>query len=309
MRNRKIIISFLLFFFVLLISNICFAGDLDYIHDYTITVDPRTDGSLTMSYYLEWEVLDSTSEGPLTWIKIGIPNANIDGISTSSKDVKSIRYFEDNGDYIRIDFRKPHYKGEILKIDFKYHQSFMYTLKNGKINYSFTPGWFNDIKVKKMTILWKASKVEDSNSLKKNSDGYLVWEASLPKGRKYEAEIIYPESAFKTDEEKQASYATKATVSSDVSSFSIGSIVTLLIIVSILSSILSVFSGGGYYSHGGYGYRRRRGSFSSFGSSCACVSSCACACACAGGGRAGCSKKDFYGTKLKTSSLNKVLNK
>jgi hypothetical protein len=28
-------------------------------------------------------------------------------------------------------------------------------------------------------------------------------------------------------------------------------------------------------------------------SSCACAS-CACACACAGGGRAGCSKKDFY---------------
>ena len=30
-------------------------------------------------------------------------------------------------------------------------------------------------------------------------------------------------------------------------------------------------------------------------SSCACAScACACACACAGGGRAGCSKKDFY---------------
>ena len=29
------------------------------------------------------------------------------------------------------------------------------------------------------------------------------------------------------------------------------------------------------------------------------ASSCACACACAGGGRAGCSKKDFYGTNLK----------
>ena len=28
-------------------------------------------------------------------------------------------------------------------------------------------------------------------------------------------------------------------------------------------------------------------------------SSCACACACAGGGRAGCAKKDFYGTNLK----------
>lgn len=40
-----------------------------------------------------------------------------------------------------------------------------------------------------------------------------------------------------------------------------------------------------------------------------CVSSCAssCACACAGSGRAGCSKKDFYGTKINKNKLKKVL--
>jgi hypothetical protein len=40
-------------------------------------------------------------------------------------------------------------------------------------------------------------------------------------------------------------------------------------------------------------------------SSCACAHSCACACACAcaGGGRAGCSKKDFYNTGLKLKQL------
>ena len=32
-------------------------------------------------------------------------------------------------------------------------------------------------------------------------------------------------------------------------------------------------------------------------------SSCACACACAGGGRAGCAKKDFYATNLKTGEI------
>ena len=35
---------------------------------------------------------------------------------------------------------------------------------------------------------------------------------------------------------------------------------------------------------------------------CACASSCACACACAGGGRAGCSVKDFYTVKLPRNS-------
>lgn len=41
-------------------------------------------------------------------------------------------------------------------------------------------------------------------------------------------------------------------------------------------------------------------------SSCACAShcACACACACAGGGRAGCSAKDFYNTNLKLRQLD-----
>ena len=36
---------------------------------------------------------------------------------------------------------------------------------------------------------------------------------------------------------------------------------------------------------------------------------CACACACAGGGRAGCSMKDFYHTNLRTDELKEVFNK
>jgi len=49
-----------------------------------------------------------------------------------------------------------------------------------------------------------------------------------------------------------------------------------------------------------------RGGGSTHHSSCAHSScACACACACAGGGRAGCSTKDFYNTNLKLSYLEK----
>ena len=41
-------------------------------------------------------------------------------------------------------------------------------------------------------------------------------------------------------------------------------------------------------------------------SSCACVSSCACACACAGGGRAGCSTKDFYDGRINKDMNNGI---
>ena len=35
------------------------------------------DGSLDITYDIEWKVLDSTTEGPLTWVQIGTPNSNL----------------------------------------------------------------------------------------------------------------------------------------------------------------------------------------------------------------------------------------
>lgn len=63
----------------------------------------------------------------------------------------------------------------------------------------------------------------------------------------------------------------------------------------------SGFGGGGSRGGGSRSSGSRGGGHRSGGCACACASSCACACACAcaGGGRAGCSTKDFYNTKLK----------
>jgi len=311
MKNKKLLFLSLMFIFCLLaFSNVCMAKDLDAIRNYTITVDPRKDGSLDMTYHIEWEVLDSDSEGPLSWVKIGIPNSNIDGLSSPSSCVKNIKYHEDNGDYIRISFKDYYYKGDIVKFDFKFHQSYMYTLKNGNCEYSFTPGWFDDITVDKLTILWNAENVSSSTAKRTNSDNYLEWTTSLYKGRKYNIKVSYPSSIFNTSINKQASYATKASSTSFFNSNSASLIFFFVILVIIFIS--SAFSGSGYrYGRGyGYGYGYRRPYRSTYRSrpSCACVSSCACACACAGGGRAGCSKKDFYGVNLRTKQLNKILN-
>ena len=66
-------------------------------------------------------------------------------------------------------------------------------------------------------------------------------------------------------------------------------------------------------SHRGKGYHgngsviARPNPPSSSGGSSGGGFSCACACACAGGGRAGCSKKDFYNTNLKSDEIIKCL--
>lgn len=315
MKNKKLLFSLIIFFAILLFSNICFAGDLDYINDYTITVIPRNDGTLDMTYHLEWKVLDSDTEGPLEWIKIGIPNSNVDGIKALSSNIQKIRYYEDNGEYIRIDFNRAYYEGEVLDIDFKFHQSHMYTLTDSKCKYKFVPGWFKDTTVKKLTVLWDADNVLTSNSSKRNSDNYLVWNTSPSKGRTCTVEVTYEDDVFNTSSLKQAKYATQAKSSSSSASGSTV-IITIAVIGGILLVIflLSSVSGSGYNSHRGFGYSSRRSYYDDDddywggSSSSSCVSSCACACACAGGGRAGCSKKDFYGTNLRTQKLNKILN-
>ncbi len=312
MKNKKIIVSILIFFAILLVSNICMADDLDRINEYTITVDPRSNGTLDMNYHLEWEVLDSESEGPLEWIKIGIPNANVSGITAISKNIKKISYYQDNGDYIRIDFNQSYEQGSVLDIDFKFNQAYMYTLSSGYCNYKFTPGWFSDIYVKKLTIKWNADDISTYSPKAKVSRGYYVWSTSLSKGRTYTIDISYPEDTFKTSKNMQASDATVTSSSSSSSTFPITVILYFIPIAVVF--LISIFSGRGYSSHRGWGYS----SYNSWdddddddwgSSSSSCVSSCACACACAGGGRAGCSKKDLYGTNLKTQKLNKILNK
>ena len=69
-------------------------GDLDEIVNYSIVVDVNDDATLTMMYHVEWKVLDSTSDGPLTWVRIGIPNQHYLSMEAASDTIKSIRYDE-----------------------------------------------------------------------------------------------------------------------------------------------------------------------------------------------------------------------
>ena len=150
MKKIKLI-CFCLFFMILLflIPNLCMAKDLDRINEYNITVDPRNNGSLDIVYNIKWQVLDSDSEGPLEWVKIGIPNSSVDSIKALSKNIKSAKYYSDNGEFIRIDFKKSYLKDEEVEFSFSIHQDYMYKIEGDKCVFEFTPGWFDDIEVKK----------------------------------------------------------------------------------------------------------------------------------------------------------------
>lgn len=270
--NKKIKIALIIVFVFLVIMAVrefLTADGLDEITNYTITVNPRNDGTLDMKYHIEWKVLDSTSEGPLEWVKIGIPNMRVDNIKKLTDNIENIQYYPVDGDYVRIDFKKKYYAGETVTFEFSIHQSHMYKVntKNRKITYQFTPGWFNDIQVKEAVIKWKADKVSKHNGEFEN--GYIVWNKSLLRGQKINAKIEYPVGTFKIDYTKQQIKTNSPTIGPKMIAILFIILYIIIIIIRIISPI--------YYWHGGYGYypyyhhhhyhrhHHHRGGFGGFG--------------------------------------------
>lgn len=284
---------------------------LDEIQDYVIQVDMRSDGTMDIRYHIEWRVLDSTSEGPLEWVKVGCPNMHVDEITALSDNIKEIRYLADNGAYIRIDFDRQYEANEIVSFDYSIHQSYMYVIEDDAhlCRYSFTPGWFDEIEVKHIRIEWNSSNVIESTAIR-TENNYLIWEDELDAGQRLNASVKYNLDVFSANPEEQYTedYKSAEEEAKEKKAFIILIVVVVIVIIVL---IVAVYISDDDY-HGGFGggshtYIHTHSSCVSR-SSCACVSHCACACACAGGGRAGCSKKDFYQYPIKTKDLLEVLD-
>ena len=147
MKNMRkaLIFAILLFVMIPFFGATVKAADLDQIEDYEITIDVNKDGTLNMLYHIEWRVLDSTSEGPLEWVKIGIPNKRYVSMKKLTNNIKKIAYYSDGGSYVRIDFDKKYKKGDVVTFEFQLVQDYTYQMNqfvDGETVYGFTPGWF-----------------------------------------------------------------------------------------------------------------------------------------------------------------------
>ena len=176
-------------------------GDLDEIERYDLTVTPNADGTLNITAELDWKVLDSTSEGPLEWVTIGIPNEKAADAVALSDTVSDIYV---DGTYMHITFDKSYYEGETVHFAFSWVQSYMYTLNSdGSISYDYTPGWFDNANVKEMSITWKAGSVQPSSAAGVNADSFtgpedsaggdcIAAAANMAHGAQLGIQITYP---------------------------------------------------------------------------------------------------------------------
>lgn len=322
---------------------------LDEILDYDIYVKPdKSDGSLYITYDISWLVLDSDKE-KLTWVKIGIPNKYTEDIKALSNNISKIGYLDDSGDYVRIDFRNSYKEGQAVDFSFSIHAHRLYKEDGSNRLYSFTPGWFHDIDIDNIEVIWDISEIEGDiipqcpYGKLMTTENSISFYGSLNAGRKFETIIKMPDSAFDNDDlyEKEISEDLSGYMFWFVHAFGFLAfcfgcpLIAYLVFYAkaIIWSVDSYQKGKTYLcqdesSIAGYMRRFRKeheieyeeikreahkfyedikGSGSGHGRSyggggCAC----ACACACAGGGRAGCSTKDFYGTILNTEQIHKV---
>lgn len=299
---------------------------LDRIDLYQITIDPREDATLDMHFKIHWTVLDSSTEGPLEWVKVGVPNYHVDEIKGLTDNIKEIQYFSEGGSYIRIDFDKKYYQGESVQFEFSTHQSRMYNLNEQNCYFNYMPGWFDEIRVSKAKILWNMTNVINHNSTKTEGN-YLVWEKSLDFGEIIKINIVYSRSSFinlSPDQQYTDAYMTPEEKRVIIIVIAVIVVIFIVVMIVIRKSQDPYLYERGFYGRRYYWWfrprRYYRSGYNSHGShvippihhhgggsggSCAC----ACACACAGGGRAGCSRKDFYDKKLKIEQIKKVLNK
>ena len=290
---KKIIVLFALLLCLLPLS--AFAKDLDEIQNYGVSVQLREDGTADLTYHVDWLVLDDKAEGPLEWVKIGIPNSHADSFAAISQNIKKIGYLSDGGSYVKITFNRKYYAGETVSFDFSLHQAYLFVLEDDTVRFSLTPGWFDKIEVKNAVIRWKAEGVQSSNA-EFEENGYLFWKTVLRKGERLRAEVTYPRTYFMQLDENQQSTKVESD-EPDVLFMLLG----MGVLGGFIYLVVKLMRNDNYRGGSGFGgghpvvVHTHTRSGGCVRSSCACAScACACACACAGGGRAGCSKKDFY---------------
>ena len=221
---------------------------LDEIQNFTIDITVNDDATLTMDYHVEWKVLDSESEGPLEWVRIGIPNYHYVSFTPCSDTIHDMSIVDEEDIYARIDLDRSYSAGETVTFDFRLVQDYMYQvnmLEDGYTVYEFTPGWFDEIDVKTLTVRWNSDKVCSWSPSCEMTDGRLVWQVPLAAGERFKVSITYPNDAYGFDISKNIVTGGEETSMTWFSIVLIGVVVLMFFPGLRLSSLTSYAKGSG----------------------------------------------------------------
>jgi hypothetical protein len=261
------------------------------------------------SYNIDWKFLESLTDEPLY---IGIPNMHCTIVSTSG-DIRMAqitnRFKDETGSWIRIDLKNSYYaRNQTVNLKFVLLQERMLctTYDSDDYIFEFVPGWFDNMYIYSYLFHWSSAFPMKKTNGDRVDNYSCNWTGSLKPGEYVDMQVNYEKSHFTNPVPENWIPFHKTNPADEQKTFIIiGFFVVImlfgLIQLAIISQARKYRSGVGfYYWEGGWHqvshtYHKRNLSGSGSGHSGGGGGhSCACACACAGGGRAGCSVKDFY---------------
>ena len=216
----------------LLIAFSSFAQDpTDEILNFTITADVNDDATVNFRYHIDWLVLDSETFGPLEWVKIGAPNSSHRDVQALSDTITDIR---DQGNEIRIELDRPYYAGETASFEYSFTQGNLYQIGRyveGETVYIYTPAWFDEIAVDHLTVRWNQERAGAWQPDASVEGDYLVFQASLAPGERFEMTVAYPNDAYAFTPEGEM---RSGSGSSGENSFSDSPLVTIVSVILVV---------------------------------------------------------------------------
>ena len=238
------------------------AKDTDAIVNYDVTVEPSVDdGSLLFTVSFDWKVLEELPHG--TELQIGIPNGSIRDKKALTDNIE--RMTNDNS-YMFVYLNRTIKTGETVHFAYSWVQEYMYTLgEDGSVQYDYTPGWFDKIKVNHMTVTWNdpdgvdgTVSYEAGDTTRWTASGRTVTGTGLPYGAKVRLIADYPDWPTELDPGMSRENAPGGGYYEydDDSNDSWGRFLTIVVIVIIVFVVLTIMASsrrdgyaGGFGTH------------------------------------------------------------
>ena len=126
----------------------------------------------------------------------------MDSLTPLTDTIADLQYSDDGGSYAQVVFARRYYSPEVaaenggessVRFAFSVHQSHLFTLNDdGTANFTFTPGWFDDLSVGNMQIRWRNGEGFLADNTRVEGD-YLVWDfGALAHGQAARAHVTVP---------------------------------------------------------------------------------------------------------------------
>ncbi len=221
------------------------AADLDEIVSYDVAAIPsETDGSLNITVTVDWKVLD---QGPVSWVKIGIPNGNVENAQGMTASVKSLT---NDSSYMYVYFDRDYQDGETIHFSYQWTQTYMYTLNGNQVSYAYTPGWFDEAKVDHMTLTWVSpvtggsvsAAVKGAGSYQESTsgNGYTMTAEQLSHGGSITLSASYPSWPTALTGDMSAENVPQESGQNDDTFSAIAGIATMVIVLVVIMSLTAV---------------------------------------------------------------------